>query len=228
MHDHQPQRYAALPGGEQPAWALIGPGIAALTGLYLLTAPFGPIMRISLQSALHLSSQTVLLTTLAAYLAGAAAGGALGVILGGRFLTTVGMLAIAFMIIGVLLDALAANAGMLLAGHVLSGLGAGGAAGATAAFARRTGRHRGAVFAILAALGVLALILGPFISQWLTSALGWRWGYLIAEVPLVAGLIAAAVSGLALLLTRRPAQPYSAGMPYPPAGPRPWNAPPGT
>ncbi|WP_433430673.1 MFS transporter [Nonomuraea sp. CA-141351] len=228
MHDHQPQWHAALPGGEQPAWALIGPGIAALTGLYLLSAPLGPMLRISVQSSLHLSGQAVLLTTLAAYLAGAAAGGALGVSLGGRFLMTVGMSAIVFMIIGVLLDALAANAGMLLTGHVLSGLGAGGAAGATAAFARRTGPRRGTVFAILAALGVLALILGPFISQWLTGALGWRWGYLIAVVPLVAALIAAAVSGLVLLLTRRPAQPHSAGMPYPPAGQQPWSAPPGT
>jgi MFS family permease len=136
--------------------------------------------------------------------------------------------AITFMIIGVLLDALAPDAGIYLTGRVLSGLGAGGAVGATVAFARRAGRHRGAVVAILAGLGVLALILGPFINQGLSSALTWRLGYLITVLPLAAGLIAAAVSGFVLLLTRRPAQPSSAGIAYPPAGQRPWNAPPET
>jgi MFS family permease len=228
MHDHQPQGNAALPGGERPEWALIGPGIAALTGLYLLTMPFGPAARLSLQSDLALSSQTTLLTALVAYLVSAAVGGALGVSLGGRLLTTVGLAAIAFMITGVLLNALAPDAGIYLTGRVLSGLGAGGVVGATAAFARRAGRRRGAVVAVLAGLGVLALILGPFINQGLSSALTWRLGYLITVLPLVVGLTAATVSGFVLLLTRRPAQPNSAGMSHPPAGQRPWNAPPQT
>ncbi|WP_327582878.1 MFS transporter [Nonomuraea sp. NBC_00507] len=228
MHDHQPQGNAAPPGEERPAWALIGPGIAALTGLYLLTMPFGPAAQLSLQLDLALSSQTALLMTLVAYLVSAAAGGALGVGLGGRLLTTVGIAAIAFMIIGVLLNALATGAGIYLTGRVLSGLGAGGVVGATAAFARRVGRRWGAVGAILAGLGVLALILGPFINHVLSSALSWRWGYLITLLPLVVGLIAAAISGFVLLLTRRPAQPNAAGMPYPPAEQRPWTAPPGT
>ncbi|MBF8184212.1 MFS transporter [Nonomuraea sp. K274] len=228
MHDQQPQGNAALPGGERPVWALIGPGIAALTGLYLLTMPFGPAARLSLQSDLVLSSQSALLTTLVAYLISATAGGALGVGLGGRLLTTVGMTAIALMITGVLLNAFAPDAGIYLTGRVLSGLGAGGVVGATVAVARRAGRSPGAVVAILAGLGLLALILGPFINQGLSSALTWRLGYLITVLPLVVGLIAAAVSGFVLLLTRRPAQPNSAGMPYPPAGQRPWNAPPET
>ncbi|MGI5289107.1 MFS transporter [Nonomuraea polychroma] len=221
MHDHQPQRNAAVPGGERPTWALIGPAIAALTGLYLLTMPFGPAAWVSLQLDLALSSQTALLTTLVAYLVSAAAGGALGVSLGGRLLTTVGLAAIAFMIIGVLLNALAPDAGIFLTGRVLSGLGAGGVLGATVAFARRAGRRWGAVVAILAGLGVLALILGPFVNHGLSSVLGWRWGYLITALPLVVALIAAAVSGFVLLLTRRPAQPNPAGMPHPPAEQRP-------
>ncbi|TMR22896.1 MFS transporter [Nonomuraea turkmeniaca] len=228
MHDHQRQRNAALPGGERPAWALAGPGIAALTGLYLLTMPFGPAARVSLQVDLGLSSQTALLTTLVAYLVSAAAGGALGVGLGGRSLTTVSMTAVALMIIGVLLNALAPGTGIYLTGRVLSGLGAGGVVGATVAVARRAGRRWGALVAILAGLGVLALILGPLINQGLSSALSWRWGYLITLLPLVAGLIATAVSGFVLLLTPRPAQPNAAGMPYPPAEQRPWNAPPET
>ncbi|MFC5824992.1 MFS transporter [Nonomuraea insulae] len=218
MHDHQPQRNAALPGWERPAWALIGPGIAALTGLYLLTMPFGPAARISLQSDLDLSSQTTLLMTAVAYLISAAVGGALGVGLGGRLLTTVATSAIAFMIIGVLLNAFAPDAGIYLTGRVLSGLGAGGVVGATVALVRRAGRHRGALVAILAGLGVLALVLGPFVNHGLSSALSWRLGYLVPVLPLAVGLIAAAVSGFVLLLTRRPAQPNAAGMPYPPAG----------
>lgn len=218
MHDHQPQRNAALPGGERPAWALIGPGIAALTGLYLLTMPFGPAARLSLQSDLDLSSQTTLLMTAVAYLISAAVGGALGVSLGGRLLTTVGTSAIALMIVGVLLNALAPDAGIYLTGRVLSGLGAGGVVGATVALARRAGRHQGAVVAILAGLGVLALILGPFINHGLSSALTWRLGYLVTVLPLAVALIAAAVSGFVLLLTRRPAHPNAAGMPHPPAG----------
>ncbi|MEV4173726.1 MFS transporter [Nonomuraea sp. NPDC049709] len=221
MHDHQPQRNAALPGGERPAWALIGPGIAALSGLYLLTMPFGPAARLALQADLALSGQTALLTTLVAYLVSAAAGGALGVGLGGRLLTTVGMTATAFMIIGVLLNALAPDTGIYLTGRVLSGLGAGGVVGATVAVARRAGRSRGAVVAILAGLGVLALVLGPIVNQGLSSALSWRWGYLFTVLPLVVGLIVAAVSGFVLLLTRRPAQPHPAGLPYPPAEQRP-------
>ncbi|MEQ4722742.1 MFS transporter [Nonomuraea sp. B19D2] len=227
MHDHQPQRNAALPGGERPAWALIGPGIAALTGLYLLTMPFGPAARLSLQSDLGLSSQTTLVMTLVAYLVSAAAGGALGVGLGGRLLTTVGTAAIALMIIGVLLNAFAPDSGIYLIGRVLSGLGGGGAVGATVAFTRRAGRHSGALVGILAGLGVLALILGPIINHGLSSALAWRWGYMITILPLIVGLIATAVSGFVLLLTRRAGQPSSSGMPHPPAAQRPWNAPPG-
>ncbi|MEU6717435.1 MFS transporter [Nonomuraea sp. NPDC046802] len=224
MHDQQPQRYPPPQDRERPAWALIGPGIAALTGLYLLTMSLWPTAQ---QAALHLSGQTVLLTTVVSYLVSAAAGGALGAGLGARLPTTAGMSAIAFLIIGVLLDGFAPNAGILLIGRVLSGLGAGGAVGTTVALVRRTGRHRGVLVAILAGLGLLALIAGPFVNRWLSMALTWRFGYLIALLPLAAGLVAAAVSGL-VLLSRRPAQPVPAGVPYPPAGQRPWNAPPET
>ncbi|MEO3873736.1 hypothetical protein ABGB18_33410 [Nonomuraea sp. B12E4] len=206
---------------------MIGPGIAALTGLYLLTMPFGAAARISLQMDLQMSDQTVLLSTLIAYLVSAAVGGALGFSLGGRLLTTVSLSAVALMIIGVLLDTLAADAGMYLAGRVVSGLGAGGVVGVTVAVARRQGRQRGAVVAVLAGLGALSLILGPFVNDWLTRSLAWRLGYVITLLPLIAGMIAAAVCGFLLLLTRRPAQPLApAGMPYPPAGPPPAGPPP--
>ncbi|WP_176993143.1 MFS transporter [Nonomuraea jiangxiensis] len=190
--------------------------------------PLGPIPWGTLQSALHLSDQTILLTTVVAYVVSAAAGGALGAVLGRRFLTTVGLSALALMIVGVLLDVLAPGAGIFAIGRVLSGLGAGAAVGATAALAWRTGRGRGAVVATLAALGVLSLVLGPFVNQGLTSAMTWRLGYLVVVLPLLAGLLAAAVSGFVLLLTRRPAQPNPAGPPYPQAAERPGNAPPGT
>ncbi|GAA3659415.1 hypothetical protein GCM10022224_023560 [Nonomuraea antimicrobica] len=208
---------------------MIGPGIAALTGLYLLTMPLGPRAWGSLQMNLHLSGQTILLTVLVTYVVGAAVGGALGVGLGGRFLTTVGLTAIALLTAGVLLDALAPGVGLFGAGRVLSGLGAGGVAGATVVFARRAGRHRSAVVAVLAGLGVLSLILGPLVNEVLTTMLTWRMGYLVTVLPLGAALIAAAVSGFVLLLTRRPAPvpPSAPGAPHSPAGQRPWNAPPG-
>lgn len=204
---------------------MIGPGIAALTGLYLLTVTLGSGE--FLQRALGLTSQNTLLATVA-YLVSAVVASAAGVALGRRFLTGVSVPAVMVMIVGVLVVAFAAGTAMLLGGEVLSGLGAGGVAGATAASAWRTGRRRGAVIAVLAGLGALALIAGPFLGRALAEVLAWRWAYLIAVPFLLLGLIVTAVAGVILFVTRQRAQASAPGVPYPhpQAGPQPWSAPP--
>ncbi|MFE0025049.1 MFS transporter [Amycolatopsis sp. NPDC059021] len=210
------------PAAGPPWWLVIGPGFAALIGLFLLTVIYPVDGRSALQLDLALSDQSLLLSGLVAYLVAAAIAFPAGLLLGARFPTSVTVPAICLMLLGVLLVAFVPDSGLLLLGRVLNGLGAGAAIGVTATLIRRLRTGRVAAAATTAGLGVLALVIAPFLGGLVSEALSFRLVYLIAALFTFVALIAAGVTGVVTLMSAKPpVQPMPPGMPYPPPGPPP-------
>ncbi|MGI5321160.1 MFS transporter [Actinomadura nitritigenes] len=236
MQHEQPTRTDTSPAVDRPWWTLIGPGLATIVGLFLVTAAYGthrfsapgigtrlvPPMAPDLALSQGEFSSAVIVT----YLVAAVLALPVGALLGGRYPTAVISPAIGLMILGALLVAFASGTGVLAAGRSLGGLGAGATVGATAVLVGRLRDRRWTVAAVLAGAGFLALLSGPFADQAVADAVNWRWTFLAAEPLLFAALAASTVAGIVLLATRRPARPAPYGAPYmpppyPPPGPRP-------
>lgn len=208
---HEPR-----PPAGHPWWLVIGPGLAALIGLFLLTVIYRFDGHSALQIELGMSSQSLLLIGVVAYLVAAAIAFPAGLLLGGRLPTSVSVAALCSMLLGVLLVAFVPGSGLLLAGRVLDGLGAGAAIGVTAALIRRLRTGRGAAAATAAGLGVLALLIAPFLGGLLSDAFSFRLVYLVAALFVFVALIVTGVIGI-VALTK--AKPSVRPMPYPPQGP---------
>jgi MFS family permease len=108
---------------------------------------------------------------------------------------------------GAALSAAAPSFGVLLAGRVLMGVGAGGLSTLTMALIGEAvpPRERGRFQAWIAGSFVFASSFGPVAGGWLTEHAGWRWVFL-AQVP-----AAALAFALALRLPRRPPRHRGAG-----------------
>ncbi|MBE1579110.1 MFS transporter [Amycolatopsis roodepoortensis] len=196
--------YVPTQNGPQPAagppwWLVIGPGFAALIGLFLLTVIYrfdgGP----DLQIDLGMSSQSFLLNVVVAYVVAAALAFPAGLLLGARFPTSVTVPAIVLMLLGVLLVAFGPSSGMILAGRVLNGLGAGAALGVTVALIRRLRTGRGAAAGVTAGLGVLALVIAPVLGGLLSDATGFRVVFVVAALFVFLALVVAGVIGIVTL-----------------------------
>jgi MFS family permease len=220
MYVTPPMQSDPRPAAGPSWWLVIGPGFAALIGLFLLTVIYRVDGRSVLQVELGLSNQSLLLSGLVAYLVAAAIAFPAGLLLGARFPTSVTVPAICLMLLGVLLVAFAPNSGLLLVGRVLNGLGAGAAIGVTAALIRWLRTGRGVAAAVTAGLGVLAVVIAPLLGGLISDAFSFRLVYLIAALFVFVALIVAAVIGIvALVAAKPPAQPMPYGVPYPPQGP---------
>jgi MFS family permease len=192
-----------------PSWTLIGPGFAAVIGLFLLTVVFFGFDRMTpIQLDLGLSDRAFLLLVFAPYLVAAAIAFPLGLLLGGRFPTAVTVPGVVLMLVGVVLIAFAGSAGVLMVGRVLSGLGAGAAAGATTAVIRRINGRRSTAAAVAAVLGVLAAVVAPFVNQLIAGTTGFRVTYMAALPFLFVALVVNVVIGIARLMRAKgPVQP---------------------
>ncbi|WP_370962474.1 MFS transporter [Amycolatopsis sp. cg9] len=203
-------------------WQVSGPGFTALIGLFMLTVIYRFDGLSEIQLALGLSSRSLLLIGLVAYLAGAALSAVAGLLLGARFPTAVAVPATCFLLFGVLLAAFADAGGLLMAGRALSGLGTGAAAGTAVALILKLRERRGAVAGVTAGLAVLALVLGPVIGQLVSEAMGFRVIQLIAVPFLLIALVLNAVLGVVRLSAAKRAAAYPpsgyAGGPWQPGG----------
>jgi len=211
----------------KPPWLVVGPGLAALVGLFMLTVVYRFDGRTAMQANLHLSNQAMLLTGLVAYVVPLALAFPAGMVLGGRMPTAMAVPAIVLMLLGTLAVAFTPNGLVLLVGRVLGGLGAGEALGVTVALIRGLRTGRGAAAGTLAGLGVLMLAIAPFVGGALSDSLNFRVTYLIGAVVLFLVLIVTAVLGIVSVSSAKPAvppmspmqpMPYGAG--YPPPGPQ--------
>ena len=182
-----------------PWWLVIGPGFAALIGLFLLTVIYRFDGESALQIDLGMSSQSFLLNVVVAYVVAAALAFPAGLLLGARFPTSVTVPAIVLMLLGVLLVAFGPSSGLLLAGRVLNGLGAGAVLGVTVALIRRLGTGRGAAAGVTAGLGVLALVAAPVLGGLLSDATGFRVVFVVAALFLLVALVVAGVIGIVVL-----------------------------
>jgi MFS family permease len=220
MYVTPPLQSDPRPAAGPPWWLVIGPGFAALIGLFLVTVIYRFDGRSILQVELHLSSQSLLLSGLVAYLVAAAIAFPAGLLLGARVPTSVTVPAICLMMLGVLLVAFVPDSGLLLLGRVLNGLGTGAVIGVTAALIRRLRTGRGVAAAVTAGLGVLAVAIAPFLGGLIADAVGFRLMYLVAALFVFGALIVAGVIGIVTLVSAKPpVQPMPFGMPYPPQGP---------
>ncbi|WP_238011768.1 MFS transporter [Dactylosporangium sp. AC04546] len=219
----------------RPPWSLIGPGVGAVLAAGVLTAPVGPLTE-AIQRDLGLSSAALTTILAVQYAAAAVALFAPGHLLGRRAPTATALPGLVLVLVGTLVSAFAPGAAVMAAGRVLAGLGAGTAAGAALALStqlatapaipsgpgaatdRTDVRRSPARLVLLLALGA-ALVLGPVAGGVVVRALSWRTAF-VAELPVALfGLLAAAASGVALLVARgsRPGPPLV----QPPATPFP-------
>jgi MFS family permease len=216
MYVTPPTPHVTRPVAAPAWWQVFGPGFAALIGLFMLTVIYRFDGMSEIQRDLGLSSQSLLLIGLVAYLAGAALTVPVGLLLGARFPTAVAIPATCFLLIGVVLAAFADAGGLLMVGRAFSGLGTGAAAGATVALIVKLRERRGVVAGVTAALAALALVLAPIIGQLISEAMGFRVIQLVAIPFLLIALVVSGVIGLVRLTSaKRQAPPIPNGMPYP-------------
>jgi MFS family permease len=219
MYVTPPPPHVTRPVAAPAWWQVLGPGFAALIGLFMLTAIYRLDGMSEIQRALGLSSQSLLLVGLVSYLVGTALAVPAGLLLGARFPTAVGVCAVGLLLVGVALAAFTPGAGVLMAGRALSGLGTGAAGGATVALILKLRERRGHAAGLTGALAVVALAVAPVIGQLISEAVGFRPVQLAAIPFLLVALVVNAVIGFVKLTTaKRPVPPAPNDMPYPPAG----------
>ncbi|WP_280397357.1 hypothetical protein [Nocardia carnea] len=210
-----PVHNSPLSPGNHPVWALIGPALATIVGLSLVTGVYRLDGVSHLQVELGLSNGGFLLTGVVAYVVAAALAFPLGFVLAPRSLTAVIVPAIGVMFLGVLIVAFGGGPATLLIGRVLGGLGAGAAVGTTVALLRPLDGNRRIAALAVAAVGAVALVIAPLVNQVVSEALSFRLAYAIALPFLFAALLAATITGIVLAVTRRPTPPPGYGMPNP-------------
>lgn len=169
-------------------WILFAMGFGALIAQMFSTV-IGPAMP-TIQADLGLSfSETTWLITAYSLAFGTAlvAGGRLGDLIG-----EVKVIIIGFVIFGggLVLNALALDGGMSIAGRAIQGIGIGISAPATLSIVVNTFpvKTRGLAIGTWGFAHGAGLLVGPLIGGWLTETIGWRWVFWIA-VPLTALVI---------------------------------------
>ncbi|MFK0246578.1 MFS transporter [Amycolatopsis azurea] len=196
MYVPTPTQHDPQPTAGPPWWLLIGPGFAALIGLFLVTVIYRFDGGSALQIDLGMSDQSLLLNGLVAYLVAAAIAFPAGLLPGARFPTPVTVPAILLMLLGVLLVAFVPSSGLFLVGRVLTGLGAGAVLGVTVALIRRLQAGRGAAAGVTAGLGVLALVLAPVLDGLLSDVTGFRVVFVVAALFVLVALVVAGILGI--------------------------------
>lgn len=199
-----PQTSAPAARAERPApplWALAGVVVATWLGAFLFALPIGSALT-ALRMALNASSAQTLLVPIL-FLVGGAVGAAVGWLVGRTAPNAVAIPGVGLMALGLLVTAFAPTITVVLAGRVLTGLGAGLAAGAAVALVRRVAAaHRTVVVVVSAAVAVAAVAVGWLYGGVVGTATSIRLAFLLA-LPVVL-LVAVAVVVIAVLQQVRP------------------------
>ena len=156
-----------------------------------------------MQRDMHLPT-SMILWIFVAYLLPALLAVPVGALVGPRWPTAVALSAIALLVPGSLLIALAPGSAVLLLGRAVTGFGAGLAWGVTAVLVAQMGARRVWVAGLVAGAVVLALGLGPLVGALLARMASWRLPFVLAVPVEVVALLATAVSGIIVLMRRAP------------------------
>jgi len=181
---------------------LAGVVVATWLGAFLFAVPIGAALT-ALRLALHASSTQTLLVPIL-FLVGSAIGAAVGWLVGRTAPNAVAVPGVALMAVGLVVTAFAPTITVVLAGRVLTGLGAGLAAGAAVALVLRVAAaHRTVVALVSAAVALLAVAVGWLYGSAVATTTSIRFPFLLA-LPVVL-LVAVAVVVIAVLQQVRPA-----------------------
>lgn len=184
----------------RPLWTLIGPALGSMLAAYQVGALLGPV-RETLQSALGLSTLMTMLFLLG-HLVALVVGVAAGFLLGRRVPTSIAAPAVALMLIGDLMMALAPSGIVVLFAVLVSGFGGGAVAGVALGLATQTGERRLAVLAGIGGAAFAGLLCGLVFGWFMTTAVSWRWTYFLAVPMALLTLAVVGVGGL-VALTRK-------------------------
>ncbi len=207
-------------------WSLIGPGLGAVLAAAQLTAPIGALGT-NIRFALDLSTGAMIGAVLVSYVLAAAVMFAPGYLLGRRWPTAAAAPALVLFIIGNVMIQLTPGPGLLTAGRIIVGLGAGTLLGTALALSGQLGPARSPARLVLGILLGAALLLAPVVSGILARSLSFRWAFLIDVPVAVLALVLTAATGIAMLImrasrSRPPATPAPAmPSPTPPVPPTP-------
>ncbi|MBA9003417.1 bifunctional serine/threonine protein kinase/MFS transporter [Thermomonospora cellulosilytica] len=176
---------------------LIGPVLGGLVGLYLLTVTTGSGWTEHARMDLALAASQIPWVS-AAYPVAAALTVPVGTVLGRRWPNAVAAASAVLMAVGSLLGFLAVDYTLLLAGRIVSGLGAGALVAEAVGLALRAGPRRASAIGPAAGLGALAAALGLVLA----ATLPWRWAFLIPLPPLLLAVLVSIVSGITTVGSR--------------------------
>ncbi|ADD44872.1 hypothetical protein Snas_5238 [Stackebrandtia nassauensis DSM 44728] len=189
------QGEAAAPRPFHRLLFLVGGGLAAVIGAYLLTAPLAP-GGATITTAIGIQPAVALPMMLLGFLIPAAVGAALG-FFARRFPAIVAIVGIAVMAIGISVSGIAPNFLLLVAGSVVTGFGAGAVWGSVTVVALAAGGNKVVELSVLGGAVVLALAVGPFVSGAINMSLSFRIGHYMTVPPLLVALVIAIIAAAA-------------------------------
>jgi hypothetical protein len=190
-----------------PRWGRrLGLGLGSFVGVYLLGVKTVPAWAGRVQEELDLTEPQIVSATVVNLMA-AVLTLPVGVVLGRRFPFAVAATAAGLMLLGLVVNVLAANHVMLIADHTMCGLGAGALVAETVVVVRRMRPHRSLG-------GLLILLVWAFVLGLISGAADtpdtppepelWRYPLLIPLPPLILALFVSIISGI-IQVARGPA-----------------------
>lgn len=181
---------------------LAGPGLGASLAAYQIAMLFGPVST-TLQRDFGLSTATIGVAVVA-HLFAAAAGSALGFLLGRRVPTSIAVPGLALMLVGVVATTLAPSPIVFMLAGAFTGLGGGAVLGTAVGLAVQAGDKRNQAL-LGVGIAVAAGFVGGVAFGWLvTTMLAWRWAYLLSVPVILVALAGTAVAGI--VAATRPAR----------------------
>jgi EmrB/QacA subfamily drug resistance transporter len=171
------------------AWAILAAmGFGALIAQMFSNAMGPALPTITSDLSLSLSATTWIVTSYSlAFGAALVAGGRMGDLVG-----EVRMIVIGFVIFGagLLMSAVAANGGVLIAGRTVQGIGIGLSAPATLSIVVNSfpALRRGFAVGVWGFAHGFGILIGPIVAGYLTESVGWRWVFWVA-IPLTVAVI---------------------------------------
>jgi MFS family permease len=143
---------------------------------------------------------TVMAVIVVSHMVAAALGYAPGYVLGRRAPSSVVAPALMLMLGAAAVMALSGTSALVIAAVLMAGFGGGAVLGAASGLTGQVGQRQGQVRLALGLAVFGGLLFGLLLGWFISTALGWRWAYLLMVPMAVPALVAAAASGVVALM----------------------------